>query len=61
MFIRENMIPNIVENFENRVEEIKKANPFPKRSTKPKKMSDKETRKKKKKEKYKKNIKDYIN
>jgi nucleolar protein 56 len=53
--------PKIVENFENRVEEIKKANPFPKRSTKPKKMSDKETRKKKKKEKYKKNIKDYIN
>ncbi len=53
--------PNIVENFENRVEEIKKANPFPKRSTKPKKMSDKETRKKKKKDKYKKNIKDYIN
>ena len=53
--------PNIVENFENRVEEIKKANPFPKRSTKPKRMSDKETRKKKKKDKYKKNIKDYIN
>ncbi len=38
MFIRENMIQNIVENFEKRVEEIKKANPFPKRSTKPKKM-----------------------
>jgi nucleolar protein 56 len=53
--------PSIVENFENRVEEIKKANPFPKRSTKPKKMIDKETRKKKKKDKYKKNIKDYIN
>ena len=52
--------PKIVENFQNRVEEIKKAHPFPKRSTKSKKLDDKETRKKKKKDKYKKNIKDYI-
>lgn len=52
--------PNIVESFEKRVEEIKKANPFPKRSSKSKKVKDKETRKKKKKrDKYKKNIKDY--
>ena len=52
--------PKIVENFQNRVEEIKKAHPFPKRSTKPIKLDDKETRKKKKRDKYKKNIKDYI-
>ena len=52
--------PTILENFEKRVEEIKKAHPFPKRSTKPKNMDDKETRKKKKRDKYKKNIKDYI-
>ena len=52
--------PTILENFEKRVEEIKKANPFPKRSSKPKNMDDKETRKKKKRDKYKKNIKDYI-
>ena len=51
--------PNIVESFEKRIEEIKKANPFPKRSNKSKKIDDKETRKKKKREKYKKNIKDY--
>lgn len=52
--------PTIVENFEKRVEEIKKANPFPKRSTKSKKLEEKETMKKKKKrDKYKKNIKDY--
>jgi nucleolar protein 56 len=52
--------PTIAESFEKRVEEIKKTHPFPKRSTKPKKMDDKETRKKKKKDKYKKNLKDYI-
>lgn len=52
--------PTIVESFEKRVEEIKKANPFPKRSTKSKKLEEKETMKKKKKrDKYKKNIKDY--
>lgn len=52
--------PNIAESFEKRVEEIKKNNPFPKRSTKSKKVDSKETKKKKKKrEKYKKNIKDY--
>jgi len=51
--------PSIVESFEMRVKEIKKANPFPKRSTKSKKLEDKETRKKKKRDKYKKNIKDY--
>jgi nucleolar protein 56 len=52
--------PSIVESFEKRVEEIKKSNPFPKRSTKSKKLDDKDTRKKKKKrDKYKKNIKDY--
>ncbi len=52
--------PTIVENFEKRVEEIKKTHPFPKRSTKSKKLDDKETRKKKKRDKYKKNIRDYI-
>ena len=52
--------PSIVVSFDKRVEEIKKAHPFPKRSTKSKKMDDKETRKKKKKDKYKKNIRDYI-
>jgi nucleolar protein 56 len=52
--------PTILENFEKRVKEIKKAHPFPKRSTKPKKIDDKESRKKKKRDKYKKNIKDYI-
>jgi nucleolar protein 56 len=52
--------PTILESFEQRVEEIKKAYPFPKRTSKPKKMDDKETRKKKKRDKYKKNIKDYI-
>ncbi len=51
--------PSIAINFEKRVEEIKKLNPFPKKSTKPKKFDDKDTRKKKKREKYKKNIKDY--
>ncbi len=51
--------PTIVENFKKRVEEIKKSNPFPKRSTKSKKMDDTKTRKKKKRDKYKKNIKDY--
>jgi nucleolar protein 56 len=52
--------PTIVESFEKRVEEIKKANPFPKRSTKSKKLEEKETiKKKKKRDKYKKNIKDY--
>ena len=52
--------PSIVESFEKRVEEIKKSNPFPKRSTKSKKLDDKDTKKKKKKrDKYKKNIKDY--
>ncbi len=52
--------PEILEGFEKRVEEIKKAHPFPKRTSKPKKMDDKETRKKKKRDKYKKNIRDYI-
>ena len=52
--------PTILENFEKRVKEIKKAHPFPKRSTKPKKIDDKESRKKKKRDKYKKNVKDYI-
>lgn len=52
--------PTIVESFEKRVEEIKKANPFPKRSTKSKKLEEKKPMKKKKKrDKYKKNIKDY--
>ncbi len=52
--------PTIVESFEKRVEEIKKANPFPKRSTKSKKLEEKNPMKKKKKrDKYKKNIKDY--
>jgi nucleolar protein 56 len=53
--------PQLVENFEKRVEEIKKANPFPKRSsTKSKKLDEKDIKKKRKKrDKYKKNIKDY--
>jgi len=52
--------PNINENFKIRVEEIKKSNPFPKKSMKSKKINDKDTRKKRKKrDKYKKNIKDY--
>jgi nucleolar protein 56 len=52
--------PTIVESFEKRVEEIKKTNPFPKRSTKSKKLEEKNPMKKKKKrDKYKKNIKDY--
>ena len=38
MSILENTIPSIVESFEKRVEEIKKANPFPKRSGKSKKV-----------------------
>ena len=52
--------PSISESFEIRIEEIKKANPFPKKSTKSKKIDDNETKKKRKKrDKYKKNIKDY--
>lgn len=58
--------PKIAESFENRVEEIKKDNPFPKRSKKPEKFNDKKSqtdkksgKKKKKRDKYKKNIKDY--
>ncbi len=52
--------PSISESFEIRIEEIKKSNPFPKKSTKSKKINDKETKKKRKKrDKYKKNIKDY--
>lgn len=58
--------PGIIESFEKRVEEIKKANPFPKRSKKQDKFKDKESKtntksgkKKKKRDKYKKNIKDY--
>lgn len=52
--------PNINESFKIRVEEIKKSNPFPKKSMKSKKINDKDTRKKRKKrDKYKKNIKDY--
>jgi len=58
--------PKIAESFETRVEEIKKDNPFPKRSKKPDKFNDKNSKtdkksgkKKKKRDKYKKNIKDY--
>jgi nucleolar protein 56 len=52
--------PSISESFELRIEEIKKSNPFPKKSTKSKKIDEKETKKKRKKrDKYKKNIKDY--
>jgi len=46
--------PSIKTAFDNRVEEIKKAHPFPKRPGKSKKP-DKKKRKKKKREKYKKN------
>ncbi|WP_209584548.1 NOP5/NOP56 family protein [Methanobacterium aggregans] len=52
--------PTIKENFEIKVKEIEKDNPFPKRSTassKPDKKKDK--KKKKKKDKYKKKISDY--
>lgn len=52
--------PSIAEDFKKQVEEIKKSNPFPKRSTKSKISSEKGSKKKKKKKsKYKKNIKDY--
>ena len=52
--------PQIVESFEKRVVEIKKANPFPKRITKSKKIDEKDAKKKRKKrDKYKKNIRDY--
>lgn len=52
--------PSIAESYNKQVEEIKKSNPFPKRSTKSKISTDKGSKtKKKKKSKYKKNIKDY--
>ncbi len=58
--------PKIAESFENRVEEIKKNNPFPKRSKNQNKLNEKDNKtnkksgkKKKKRDKYKKNIKDY--
>ena len=57
--------PQITEGFKNRVEVIRKDNPFPKRNKKSNKFEDKETKtkksgkKKKKRDKYKKNIKDY--
>ncbi|MCE7697565.1 MAG: ATP-binding protein, partial [Methanobacterium paludis] len=52
--------PQIKESFQKRVEEITKANPFPKRSTKSLKPDKKEkTKKRKKRDKYKKKISDY--
>ncbi|MTK64157.1 MAG: ATP-binding protein [Methanobacterium sp.] len=59
--------PEIIEDFEKRLEEITKDNPFPKRSKKPDRFGDKDSKsgkksgkkKKKKRDKYKKNIKDY--
>lgn len=59
--------PELVKDYERRVEEITKDNPFPKRSKKPDKFSDNDSKsgkksgkkKKKKRDKYKKNIKDY--
>ena len=53
--------PSIKEDLEKRLEEIKKAHPFPPRANKSKKenIKDKGKKKKKKRDKYKKNIKDY--
>lgn len=59
--------PEIVKEYERRVEEITKDNPFPKRSKKPDRFGDNDSKsgkksgkkKKKKRDKYKKNIKDY--
>lgn len=45
--------PSIKEKFYDKMEEIKKAHPFPKRTSKSLKPDKKKTRKKKKKEKYK--------
>lgn len=59
--------PEIVKDYDRRVEKITKDNPFPKRSKKPDKFNDNDSKsgkksgkkKKKKRDKYKKNIKDY--
>lgn len=59
--------PELVKDYEKRVEEITKNNPFPKRSKKPDRFGDNDSKsgkksgkkKKKKRDKYKKNIKDY--
>jgi len=59
--------PELVKDYEKRVEEITKDNPFPKRSKKPDRFGDNDSKsgkktgkkKKKKRDKYKKNIKDY--
>ena len=53
--------PNLKEEFEKRVEEIKKEHPFPPRTKKSQKddKKGKGKKKKKKREKYRKNIKDY--
>jgi nucleolar protein 56 len=53
--------PTIKEELEQRLEEIKKAHPFPPRAVKSRKedKKDKGKKKKKKRDKYKKNIKDY--
>lgn len=52
--------PSIAEDYKKQVEEIKKSNPFPKRSTKSKISLEKGSKKKKKKKsKYKRNVKDY--
>jgi len=59
--------PELVKDYERRVEEITKDNPFPKRSKKPDRFGDNDSKsgkksgkkKKKKRDKYKKNIKDY--
>ncbi len=53
--------PSLKEEFEKKVEEIKKEHPFPPRAKKSRKedKKDKGKKKKKKREKYRKNIKDY--
>jgi nucleolar protein 56 len=52
--------PSIKEGFEEKVLEIEKSNPFPKRSSNSKKVDKKKSKKKRKKrDKYKKKISDY--
>ena len=51
--------PDLKEEFEKKVEEIKKEHPFPPRTKKSKEGKRDKGKKKKKREKYRKNIKDY--
>ena len=51
--------PSVKEGFENKLEEIKKAHPFPKRTEKSKKKKKKGKKRKKKKDKFRYNKEDY--